>query len=107
MPAQRDELAAAQACVGGNAQQLRELGVLLGAEQLPRVGQVVVRPTPGTGRGGAGECLDLLDREDLQACRRILAALRNRGGRVGRQSPALSPRPRARGRSAARRFAPK
>jgi hypothetical protein len=50
-PAQRNQLPAAEASVGGDAQHLGELRVLLGAEHGAGVGEVVMRAPPGARLG--------------------------------------------------------
>ena len=77
-PAQGDELAAAEAGVGSDAEQLGELGVLLGAEQGAGGRRVLVRAAPGARLRRSSEGLDLLDGEDLDAPAALLAASRRR-----------------------------
>lgn len=88
LPAQRHEFSDAEARVCGDAEELRQLAVLLPAQVLRVDREVGPLAPPDPVLGGPRQRFNLLDREDLEMPRILLAALARIGHGVLLDAPA-------------------
>jgi hypothetical protein len=76
VPSKGDKFAPSKSRVRGYAEKIREFAILLAAQMLGVHRDVGPPATPYTALGGSRQCLNLLDREDLEMAGVVLRRLR-------------------------------